>query len=179
LNFLETQAAQLRPHVNGSLLEHLQGTCRLLHEWGNPDDICTAGLAHAVYGTAGFPPMLLDVTSDRQKLIDMIGQQAEALVYLYASCDREYVYPQLGMGTPVRFRDRFTSRIFEPAPGLLTALVEITFANELEMVCAEPSHAPHFRHAYQSLFERCRSMVSAGGIACFDRVCGGLPSSVA
>jgi 16S rRNA A1518/A1519 N6-dimethyltransferase RsmA/KsgA/DIM1 with predicted DNA glycosylase/AP lyase activity len=88
------------------------------------------------------------------------------------------VYPQLGTGAPLRFRDRFTSRIFEPAPEMLSALVEITFANELEMVCAEPAHAPHFMHAYRALFERCRSMVSAGGRACFDRVCGGGPSDV-
>ena len=53
------------PHVAKTLFEHLQGTYELLREWGNPPDVCHAGLCHALYGTDGLPVALLDVRSER------------------------------------------------------------------------------------------------------------------
>ena len=88
--FLKTRSAEQIAHVNGTLLAHLEGTCALLLGWGNPIDLCLAGLCHAIYGTDGFPVQLLDI-SRRWELKRMIGPQAEEFVYFYASCDRSYL----------------------------------------------------------------------------------------
>ena len=59
--FLKTRSAEQIAHVNGTLLAHLEGTCALLLGWGNPIDLCLAGLCHTIYGTDGFPVQLLDM----------------------------------------------------------------------------------------------------------------------
>jgi hypothetical protein len=57
----------------------------------------------------------------------------EAVVYLYASCDRGATYPQLEKEGPVAFRDRFSDRTFEPSPAALQDFVDLTLANEIEI----------------------------------------------
>lgn len=46
-------------HLNGSLLKHLEGTHMLLQSWNANNDLCIAGLYHAVYGTSGFDEVLV------------------------------------------------------------------------------------------------------------------------
>ena len=117
--FLESRSAGQVAHVARSLVEHLDGTYELLRSWGNTRDVCHAGLCHAAYGTDGFATALLDVRTERPMLADVIGADAEALVYLYASCDRAYLYPQIGSADRPSFRDRFTGATFVPdASGL-------------------------------------------------------------
>lgn len=121
------------PHPGGTLLEHLQRVRWLLAAWGAGPAVQTAGLCHATYGTDGFAPTLLPLT-DRATLVALIGEQAEALVYLYAGCDRATVYPRLDGTAPVAFRDRFTGREHTPTPDDLRAFLEITAANELDVL---------------------------------------------
>jgi len=59
--------------------------------------------------------------------------QAEELVYLYASCDRGQVYPQLDQAA-VYLDDRFTGLRTQPDRKSLRAFVEVTAANELDVV---------------------------------------------
>ncbi len=172
LQLLHSRAAASLDHVTGTLLEHLQGTHDLLDEWGNSPDICLAGLAHAVYGTSGFPVAVLDVTTERGDLVDAIGPRAEALVYFYASCDRAVVYPQIGAGQAVPFRDRFTGEVFVPDDGILSRFMEVTFANELQIALGDVSLTDQITAAYGALFVRSRALVSPAAFACFTRICG-------
>ncbi|WDV50200.1 hypothetical protein PV963_07390 [Streptomyces coeruleorubidus] len=121
------------PHPGGTLLEHLRRVQRLLVDWGANPAVQSAGLCHAAYGTDGFAPSLLPLT-ERATLVALIGEEAEALVYLYASCDRATVYPRIDGTTEVAFRDRFTSREHRPPPDDLRAFLEITAANELDVL---------------------------------------------
>lgn len=146
------------PHPGGTLLEHLIRVSSRLAEWGAPSRVQIAGLCHAFYGTDGFAPTLLDVTSptDRAVLIDLIGQETEALVYLYASCDRAATYPRLRLGTgptpgglspasePPTFRDRFTETDHTPTPDDLSAFLAITAANELDVFAHNPDLAARY-----------------------------------
>ncbi len=91
---LVTCNAQNLEHPGGTLLEHLRRVGGQLADWGASRDVQLAGLCHAAYGTDGFPVSLLDL-DQRGTLREAIGMQAEELVYLYASCDRGQVYPQL------------------------------------------------------------------------------------
>jgi hypothetical protein len=119
-------------HLNGTLLEHLMATEELLRSWDSPEDLCLAGLCHAAYGTDGFAPCLVS-WHDRDVLVRAIGAAAEEKVYLYASCDRDLLYPQLSGAGPVMFRDRFLSRTLEPTDDQLQDFVDLTLANELEI----------------------------------------------
>jgi hypothetical protein len=132
VGFLGDGGAQSIAHPHGTLFEHLVGTERLLRAWGCPDTVALAGLAHAAYGTDGFAPHLLE-WRQRHLLVELAGAEVEALVYLYASCDRAATYPQLGKDGAVAFRDRFADRTFVPSPAALQDFVDLTLANEIEI----------------------------------------------
>src|SRR2546423_13339159 len=106
ISLLRSCNAHNIPHVKGTLKSHLEGTYHLLQDWGSPVELCVAGLCHAVYGTYDFDTQLLTI-SQRPELRRIVGPHAEGIVYLYAACDRPYVYPQIGRSSEIRFRDRF------------------------------------------------------------------------
>jgi hypothetical protein len=132
LDLLLSRSADTTPHLNGTLLDHLLATEDLLRHWDSPEELSLAGLCHAAYGTDGFAPFLLPI-DDRAALAAAVGPAVEDIVYLYASCDRAAVYPQLATDGPVAFRDRFRHATFEPSDARLTAFVDLTLANELEI----------------------------------------------
>ena len=171
LLFLKSHSAGQTPHVKGTLLSHLEGTYGLLMEWGNPIPLCLAGLCHAVYGTYGFEKHLLE-TSQRSTLRSLIGTEAEEITYFYASCDRASVYPQIGRQAPLWFRDRFTRTEFVPDGQMLKSFLELTFANELEIVRTDPSCVEPTRAMIGELFERCESLVSPAAFAYFESFYG-------
>ena len=174
VSFLKARGADDIRHVTASLLGHLESTRDLLRDWGNHPFICAAGLCHAVYGTAGFPTALLEV-SRRNELTALIGAEAEALVYFYAACDRPHVYPQIGRTQFIEYRDRFTGETFAADDGMMRALLEVTFANELELARATPDTKRDVRSSLGDLFERSRSMVSNPAYAYFAELYGVSP----
>jgi hypothetical protein len=141
LQFLEAHGAGSTPHIFGDLLSHLIGVESLVRDWGGSDLLALVALAHATYGTHGFEPHILELT-DRAVLASVVGEEAEALVYFYASCDRDDLYPQLEAPErsleDLRFRDRFTGEEFSPPANSVTLFVDLTFANETELAAASP-----------------------------------------
>ncbi|MFI1098438.1 VOC family protein [Streptomyces sp. NPDC020917] len=159
-DFLRDLGADRMPHPGGTLLAHLGRVARALAAWGASTDVQTAGLAHAAYGTDGFDESLLDL-AERARLTAVIGERAEALVHLYAACDRSAVYPQLGNGRPLVFRDRFTGAEHPVADADLSALMEITAANELDLVEHNQDLADAHGPDLWRLFARSRAWLSA------------------
>ncbi|GAB7028955.1 DUF6817 domain-containing protein [Streptomyces sp. NPDC021749] len=159
-DFLRTRGADRVPHPGGTLLEHLTRVAQLLDAWGAGPAVQIAGLCHAAYGTDGFGHTLLDVT-ERAVLAELIGERAEALVHLYASCDRDVVYPRLGGGRPVVFRDRFTGREHTPPEPDVCAFLEITAANELDVLTHHADLAERYGPALYRLFTRSHDLLSA------------------
>jgi uncharacterized protein DUF6817 len=155
-------------HLNGSLEEHLLGTYELLAAWKNPRFVCVAGLYHAVYGTQ--PMKALGIPhndyspSDRPKIRKIIGARAEALVYLYGACDRDYFYPQIGSRSAA-YRDRFTGTASVLAPRPLSNLLEITMANELEICRSSRALLEQHRSWFVRLFDRFEGYVSTRAFA--------------
>jgi hypothetical protein len=92
---------------------------------------------------------LLDLT-DRAVLVDVIGARAEALVYLYAGCDRSVTYPRLGTEQRPVFRDRFTGTEFDPAEEDLRAFLAITAANEFDVF----DHNAELKRQHEAAFRR-------------------------
>ncbi|WP_157249162.1 DUF6817 domain-containing protein [Nonomuraea typhae] len=138
LDLLTELGAETIEHPGGTLLAHLRRTAATLADWGADEPVRQAGLTHAAYGTDGFPAALLGL-HERHRLSTAIGQEAEALVYLYASCDRAYTYRRLP-----RFRDRFTGQVVTPSRRALRAFMDITVANELDLL----AHSPDLRQRH-------------------------------
>lgn len=157
LELLRQRGADTLPHLNGPLLDHLLGTERLLRAWECSEAVALAGLAHAAYGTDGFADHLLDL-EERELLREAGGEDVEALVYLYASCDRKATYPQLPGRAPVAFCDRFTDESFQATDEQVSELAALTLANETELfVVATCTPAPEWLF---KLFEEVRTRVS-------------------
>lgn len=147
-------------HLNGSLETHLKGTESILSDWGASDVLKAAGLFHAAYGTAGFDENMVSL-SQRQEISETIGGEAEELVYLYCSCDRDYVYPQFGVNEEIKFRDRFNGAITELPPEKIRLLCELTVANELELVYASDEFKEKYGPELFELFQRMRPYISS------------------
>lgn len=157
---LRARGADRIEHPGGTLLAHLHRVRELLESWDAPSEVQLAGLCHAAYGTDGFATALFSL-DERAVLVDAIGAPAEALVYLYGSCDRDQVYPQLAAST-VTFADRFTGTTHTPGPHAVAAFTEITAANELDVLRHNVDFAARHGPALADLFERAAAHLSAG-----------------
>ena len=136
VELLASRGAAGISHPGGTLLAHLERVHALLGQWGARPVVQRAGLCHAFYGTDGFATAL-DDSSHRGELAAIIGQQAERLVYFYASCDRRYSYPHLAERSGP-FRDRFTGTVRCPPLSLRRDFAELTVANELDIAAVSP-----------------------------------------
>jgi hypothetical protein len=141
LDFLRDRGADDTPHIFGDLLTHLVGVEDLVRAWGGSDLLALAALGHATYGTHGFEPHLLEL-EQRSALVEVIGAEAEAFVYFYASCDRDVFYPQIASPDTrlgdLRFLDRFTGVTRPPGADDVRRFVDLTFANEVELAVSSP-----------------------------------------
>ncbi|MER7839677.1 DUF6817 domain-containing protein [Streptomyces sp. NPDC096040] len=145
-------------HPGGTLLAHLQRVEEQLAVWGARPVLRLAGLCHAFYGTDGFPTALLPL-SRRAELAAVIGAEAEALVYLYGSCDRKATYPAL-TDADAAVHDRFTGRARFPGPRLCQDFAELTAANELDLAGLDPSFREKWGADLLTLFTRFRPLLS-------------------
>jgi hypothetical protein len=158
--FLIERGAGRLQHPGGTLYEHVSRVADLLADWGASEEVRAAGLCHACYGTDGYAPALLSL-AERRVLCDLIGPRAESLVYLYASCDRVAVYPALGKPEPVPFRDRFTGSTRTPPERDIRAFLELTAANELDVIRHNPAMAVEHGPVLLWLFAAARERLSA------------------
>ena len=154
------------PHPGGTLLAHLTRVHTTLEQWSARPTLRTAGLYHAWYGTDGFRMALGDVAR-RAELAAEIGEEAEQLVYRYASCDRTLSYPHLAdpAGHSV---DRFTGARLRLTDDQRRDFVELTAANELDVLRA--NRELYVRHGAEllALFTEWRTLLS-------DAACGRYP----
>jgi hypothetical protein len=155
---LLSKGADRVEHPGGTLLAHLRRVHALLGEWGARPELRLAGLCHAFYGTDGFGTALGD-RQRRDELIQVIGAEAERLVYLYASCDRARFYPHLA-SPDGPFTDRFTGTVHRPPPADRCDFAELTVANELDVMAASPALRAEHGDSLAELFTAWRPLLS-------------------
>lgn len=155
-------------HPGGTLLEHTRRVAELLRAWGAGEDLQAAGLCHACYGTDGFPTAILDRT-ERELLADTIGAEGEACVYLYASCERKTVYPRLGDAGSLLVADRFATATRYISNGETRAWLELTAANELDLVRTNPETSAQWAPAFYELLRNGRRWLSDLAIDGWER----------
>lgn len=170
---LEELGAHATSHSRRTLLEHLRGTRDLLDEWGNPPHVCTAGLFHSIYGTYVFDKQSADM-SMRERITEVLGRDAEWLVYVFCVTDRRCFYDHLGEPR-LRLRDGVHDCDLELDRETLAALIEIEVANTVEQIPRRStSKALRAAEFYSRAFARSRDYISApareAASACFARV---------
>lgn len=158
LAMLRTSGAETIDHPGGTLMAHLQRVSALLASWSARPALVSAGLCHAFYGTDGFPVALLQ-PDRRAELVQAIGQEAEALVYFYASFDRQAGYRTLA-ADDAEFVDRFTGHRTRPSAARRRDFAELTAANELDIAAVSPQMHSRFGSQLFELFTSWRPLLS-------------------
>jgi len=144
-------------HINGNLLSHLKGTKELLSKWGNRESLCNAGLYHSIYGTEGYKNQTSD---DRTKIINIIGEEAEKIVFYFSTCDRDHFYSQIDQPELKIHLNRLSGKIEILSESMVKDLLELTLANELEILMKLPFPLPK---KWKILFKRFKNYVSDAG----------------
>jgi hypothetical protein len=81
IDYIKAQTENI-PHSRVTFFEHLYNTFLILKNIGAPEDVCAAGLFHAVYGTDYFQHNL---TVNRETVRNLIGPYAEDLVFTFCT----------------------------------------------------------------------------------------------
>ncbi|MGW3723724.1 DUF6817 domain-containing protein [Streptomyces sp. F001] len=168
---LQQLGAESVPHPGGTLLTHLDRVRIRLAGWQARPALQLAGFCHALYGTDGFPQALLPLHR-RTAVAAALGSEAEGLVYLYASCDRQATYPVLPDGP---FHDRFTEASRTPSLAVLRDFAELTAANELDLAAHDPEFRTRYGADLLALFTRFRPLLSGAAWDDCVAVLGGRP----
>lgn len=167
--WLREHGAETVDHPGGTLYAHLGRVHDRLGALGHDTDVQLAGLAHAAYGTDGFDLVLLSV-ADRAVLRELVGERAEALVYLYGACDRSRSWQALPQTRQVW--DRFTGVCRDLAPEQMRPFTDLTIVNELDVVERDPGIAERHGGRLRALFESWAPLASAPALAESRRVLG-------
>jgi hypothetical protein len=154
-------------HLGRPLREHLIGTYDLLDQWQNPEHVCLAGLFHSVYGTKTFLPTAL-TTESRDNVRLLIGDRAEALVYVFGMSDRKRLLLER-QSPPYCWIDHRTGEATEIDNALLSNLVEIEVANFIEQIPFLTEKADSVMRDMRHRFETTISRMSAGAREAFCR----------
>lgn len=92
ISFLRSEGAGRLGHGGQrALLDHLVGTYEIVRRWDQPPWLQQAALIHSVYGTEAYIQRLLSV-SRRDDMIEVAGEQAERLAYLFCVTPRDLLF---------------------------------------------------------------------------------------
>lgn len=85
MDYLHSKELEKVDHKNNHFLNHLVNTYKILIDMNEPEDTCFAGLFHSIYGNDVFKKQ---IETDREKIKDLIGENAERLVYIFNTTER-------------------------------------------------------------------------------------------
>ena len=154
-------------HFGRPLKEHLIGTHDLLDQWQNSKNVCLAGLFHSIYGTKTFSSAAL-TTESRDDVRLLIGEQAEALVFVFGMSDRKRLLLE-NRSPPYCWIDHRSGEQTEICDDFLNNMVEIEVANFIEQLPFLTDKADSVIRDMQHRFESTTSRMSAGAREAFCR----------
>ena len=132
LRFLRKASTEQMPHSEVGLFDHLLGTRRLLVEWKARPALCDAGLFHSVYSTEHYELKAIPL-SMRDEVRQLIGDEAESLVWLFCMMRRKTLFDQkLHKDRDFSVQHRLTGEWIPLTEGQFHDLITMTFANSLE-----------------------------------------------
>ncbi len=107
------------------------GTREQLVIWGARDEVCNAGLFHSVYGTEHFESKTIPI-SMRDKVRNLIGDEAEQLVWLFCFMRRRTFADNIGRESDWRLQARSDNRWHPLTREQFQDLANLTVANAVE-----------------------------------------------
>src|SRR3954466_14813320 len=110
LRFLRKANTEGMPHSDRGLFDHLLGTRQLLVEWGARPALCDAGLFHSIYSTEHFEQQAVPLTR-RDEGRQLIGEEAELLVWLFCMMRRETFFQDLRQDQKLSVQHRETGEL--------------------------------------------------------------------
>lgn len=155
-------------HAGGSLYVHLYRVAKRLADLGASDELVLVGLAHAAYGTDGFPTPLFDWQTERSVLEAVVGPAAETQIYRYCACDREPTWQDLAEHHTIA--NRFTGTSEELDGDDLRDFVDLCIANELDVLDHAPRLEPTLRPYLRELIPRWQPLASPAVAAEAERL---------
>ena len=170
-DFLDQLGTKNIEHSNRSLKDHLLGTCVLLRRWGNPEEVCIAGLFHSIYGTELFSPQAVS-RSKRGQIQSVIGRKSEQLAYLFGVADRKKMLLD-NVREPYKVEIAGSVGISIPvSPEVLSGLIEIEVANTLELIRAPsiPDHLLDLFVGMRNYFDDQKAVMSEGARSAYPFV---------
>jgi hypothetical protein len=166
LAFLREMNVESLEHSESGLLNHLLATRRLLLKWRARPALCDAGLFHSVYGTAGYQQAAIALTM-RARVQELIGNEAESVVWLFCFMRRETLSGNVGRGGDLAVEHRLTGERLPLADGQFDDLVNLTFANELEPY---PRMSRTWRRGCRAYLQGFRHVAMIGARQAFDDI---------
>jgi hypothetical protein len=133
LRFLRKANTEGMPHTDRGLLDHLLGTRQLLVEWEARPALCDAGLIHSISSTEHYELKAIPLTM-RNEVRQLIGDEAESLVWLFCMMRRETLFQNLGRKGEFRVQHRLTDEWLPLTKIQFQDLLTLTLANTLEAV---------------------------------------------
>ncbi len=135
LQLLVEAGTKEHPHSGYWLYDHLVGTRDLLAEWGNRHHLVVAGLFHSIYGTQSYKITSVPLER-RREVAECIGDQAEALAYVFCVSHRPDFFTQLGSNKPT-LKDVAHETEISVTSDELQQLIELEVANCVEQIYPE------------------------------------------
>ena len=87
IKFLEDKLIDYLGSAPEAVMNHLIGTAVILQEYEASDYLVDAGLFHSIYGEASSRNIPKNIYLTREELIDIIGKDAERIVFEYSSIE--------------------------------------------------------------------------------------------
>lgn len=160
--FVQKHGGNRIAHPGGTLAAHLARVADKLRAWGAEDTIIDAARLHAGYGTDGFAVAIAS-TSSRAEVVSVVGAASEALIDLYCVCDRKASYGSWATKTPVVVeRDGCDTRPI--AKDTCRALIEMTVANELDVMTHDAGLASHYGPALLAQFREWHELLRPAAV---------------
>jgi hypothetical protein len=88
---LKNRGAHRCWHKHSTFLDHLLGVHNILRLWGQGAIIGRVGLFHSAYSNSYVNLALFDPSSEREMMQQLIGNDAEELVHLFCTIDRQAI----------------------------------------------------------------------------------------
>ena len=178
IEYLRSIECHLVSHSKRTLLDHLVSTHNLLRSWDASESVCLAGLLHSVYGTEGFHATLASIP-DRKIIVNVVGQKAEALAWLFGIRTNQSFWEQVRVLTRQPDVSTFTlvNRLTEqPVPctrSELLHVINIVLANAIDQV----QHIPeHFTERHSGMFQQLLPFAMPEAAAAFTKMFAGRPA---
>ena len=143
IDWLRERGAADFNHTGVAFLDHLTATGELLYGWTGDETLRLVGYAHSLYAENS-GPCILD-RDDRSTLRELIGQQAERLVYLNCVLLRDaYDGPLLSGKERDHVIDRFNGNRLDLEPSEFIRLGAVQLADWIEQLPrrGDPAYRP-------------------------------------